>query len=295
MEGSQMRVRKAVAEWPGEDGEDGGRGEAGKGREIHTHPDAQVKSSRRRGGQGCARTGKRPGRGLFFRGPAQRTETWVDPLRRTPPTSVHPKALLAVHCHHQGVILFSVRGRMHGRRQQAACTQRGHRPGGTREDEAKAERECRASCSRDDAAWNVTQRPPPKLGAQSARARATAGAVQCSAAHQGRSRASLQEYFLEVAEPLLLLDRGSMVPRLMASRRGGPPEISVAPGAQGGPGQRWMAEIGPEDWTSGIARRVFGWTLPIPSSVDDRTSQVPMLLSPAGVAQSMSVGAWTTP
>lgn len=181
MEGSQMRVRKAVAEWPGEDGEDGGRGEAGKGREIHTHPDAQVKSSCRRGGQGCARTGKRPGRGLFFRGPAQRTETWVDPLRRTPPTSVHPKALLAVHCHHQGVILFSVRGRMHGRRQQAACTQHWHRPGGTREDEAKAERECRASCSRDDAAWNVTQRPTPKLGAQSARARATAGAVQCCA------------------------------------------------------------------------------------------------------------------
>lgn len=58
-----MRVRKAVAEWPGEDGEDGGRGEAGKGREIHTHPDAQVKSSRRRGGQGCARTGNDRGEG----------------------------------------------------------------------------------------------------------------------------------------------------------------------------------------------------------------------------------------
>lgn len=171
-------------------------------------------------------------------GPAQRTETWVD-LPGLPSTQRPP--LLAVHCHHQGVILFSVRGRMHGRRQQAACTQHWHRPGGTREDEAKAERECRASCSRDDAAWNVAQRPTPKLGVRRAVSPGTSNR-RCSAVLHISSVPSQQEepysLFFGGCRTSLVLDRGSMVPRLIASRRGGPPEISVAPGAMGGPGQR---------------------------------------------------------
>lgn len=66
--------------------------------------------------------------------------------------------------------------------------------------------------------------------------------VQCSAAHQlppePAGGATFFTFWRLQNQTSLVLDRGSMVPRLIASRRGGPPEISVAPGAMGGPGQR---------------------------------------------------------
>jgi hypothetical protein len=164
-----------------------------------------------------------------------------------PPNKRPPKGPSRRPLHHQGVILFSVRGKMHGRRQQAACSGTGP-PGGRSQGRARMSSELLAQrCSMERHSRPKAQATLHKVHRQPGHEQPP---VPCSAAHQLPSQEKQHSLFfwrLPCAEPRLV-DRGSMAPGLIASRRGGPPEISVAPGAKGGPRQRWTAEIGPEDW-----------------------------------------------
>lgn len=251
---------------------EGGSSRKGEGNPHTPQRAGEVESQTWRAGlrQDSKMTGERPVLDCVG-GPAQRTETWVD-LPGLPSTQRPP--LLAVHCHHQGVILFSVRGRMHGRRQQAACTQHWHRPGGTREDGAKAERECRARMSSELLARRCSMERHSTPNAQARCApRSQPGheqpPVQCSAAHQLPPEPAGGAVFFIFwrLQNLSCPGPGFHGPKVgSVSTRGTTGNIGCARGHGWSRTERWTAEIGPEDWTSGTAHRVFGWTLPIPST-----------------------------
>ena len=147
----------------------------------------------------------------------------------------------------------------------------------------------------------------------------TASNRWCFDAHQLPNRK--KQFFkkkLEVAMHITWWTGVTMDPRLRASRlarRGGPPEISVAPDAKGGPGRTarggWP-RLGPGRLDSGVLLGLpsagempttLGWTLAgrpvgcghlamLLAGHGDDGSHV---IGAAGVAQSMSIGAWMAP
>lgn len=199
-------------------------------------------------------------------GPAQRTETWVD-LPGLPPPKGPPsrRPLPPPRCDP----LFgswedareAATGCLHSALAQARRDSGGRSQGRARMSSELLARRC-----------SMERHATPNAQARCA-PRSQPGheqpPVQCSAAHQLPPEPAGGAIFFIFwrLQNLSCPGPGFRGPKVdSVSTRGTTGNIGCATGHGWSRTERWTAEIGPEDWTSGIAHRVFGWTLPIPST-----------------------------